>query len=103
MLQTLLSHERVSTLSLKTLQKGEKCYFQALRTFAFDPKVASKKIYKNLQMKKILFKKFLTLQLAFPKNGFDIVTQNFAKAWKMLFPNAQDVRFWPQGSFKRNL
>ena len=80
MLQTLLSHERVSTLSLKTLQKGEKCYFQALRTFAFDPKVASKKIYKNLQMKKILFKKFLTLQLTFPKNGFDFVTQNFAKA-----------------------
>ena len=80
MLQTLLSHERVSTLSLKTLQKGEKCYFQALRTFASDPKVASKKIYKNLQMKKFLFKNFLTLQLAFPKNGFDFAAQNFAKA-----------------------
>ena len=43
MLHTLLSHERVSTLSLKTLQKGEKCHFQVLRTLAFDPKVASKK------------------------------------------------------------
>ena len=51
MFHTSLSHERVSTLSLKTLQKGEKCYFQALRT-PWGPKVTSKKIYKNLQMKK---------------------------------------------------
>ena len=31
-------------------------------------------------MKNFLSKKFLTLQLAFPKNGFNFVTQNFAKA-----------------------
>ena len=36
----LLSQKKDSTLSLRNLQKFEKCHFQALRTFVFDRKVA---------------------------------------------------------------
>ena len=40
------------------------------------------------------------LCLTFPENGFSFVTQKLAKNWKMPFSDAQNIRFWLQGSFK---
>ena len=52
-------------------------------------------------MKKFSFKKFFILHLGFPKNGFNSATQNFAKSLKMLFPNAQNIRFYHRGRLKK--
>ena len=68
--------------------------------FVFYLKVASKPFFKELPTTKYWFRKFLTFCLAFPKNGFNFITQKFAKKLKSLFPNAQNIRFRPQGSFK---
>ena len=45
-------------------------------------------------------KQFWMLSLAFLENGFNFGTQKFAKDWKMLFSNVQNIRFWPQGTFE---
>ena len=47
---------------LKNLQKSEKCYFETLRIFIFDIKVASKPLSKKLY-------------LSFPGNGFNFITE----------------------------
>ena len=95
-----LSQKTVSTSSLKTSQKTEKCPFQTLRTFTFELKVASKPFSKKLPITKFWFKQFLMFCLTFSENGFNLVTQKFVKNRKMLFSNAQNIRFWVQGSFK---
>ena len=94
------SQNTVSTLSLKNLQKTEKCYFQRFRTFKFDLKFDLKFDPKLLPMTKFWFKQFLKLHLPFQENGFNFVTQKIAKNWKMSFLNVQNIRFWPQGSVK---
>ena len=48
----------------------------------------------------ILFWKSWTLRITFTENAFNFGTQNFWNNWKMLFSNAQNIRFWAQGSFK---
>ena len=35
-------------------------------------------------------------------NGFNFLTQKFTKNWKMPYPNAQNIRFWAQGSCKNH-
>ena len=40
------------------------------------------------------------LCLAFLENGFNFVSEKFAKKCKMHFSNAQNIRFWDQGSSK---
>ena len=95
-----LSQEMASTLSLKSFQKTEKCLFQTLTTFFFEPKVASKPFSKKLTTSKLWFKEIWTLCVTFPSNGFNFVTQKIAKTWKMLFSNGHNIRFWAQGSFK---
>ena len=37
---------------------------------------------------------------AFPENGFNLLTQNFAKNLNMPFSNAQNICFWVQSSLK---
>ena len=69
----------VLTLSLKNLQRTEKCPFQMLKTFVFELKVASKSFSKKLLVTKLWFKQFWTPCLTFPENGFNFVTQKFAK------------------------
>ena len=90
----------VSTLSLKNLQKTENFPFQMLRIFVFQLKAASKLFSKKLPKANFEFKWSWRHCLAFPENGFNFVTQKFAKNWKMPFSNAQNIRFWAQGSFK---
>ena len=41
--------------------------------------------------------------LTFTENGFNFVIQKFAKIWKVLFSNTQNIRFWAQGFSKTNL
>ena len=67
---TSLSHKIVSTSSLNNLPKTKKILFPSA--------------------KKILFW----------AQGFNFVTQKFAKNWKMLFSNDHNTRFWAQDSFK---
>ena len=95
-----LSQKMVSTLSLKNLQRFEKCTLQRLRTFVFELQVASKPFSKKLPMAKFWFKAFWMLCLTFPENGFNFVTQKFVKNWKMPFSNAHNIRFWAQGFSK---
>ena len=96
----LLSHKTISVLSLKNLQKTEKCYFQRYRIFVFDHKMASKPFSKKLHLTKLWFKKFLTFRFAFPTNAFNFLTQKFTKKRKMPITKVQSIRFWPQDSFK---
>ena len=78
----------------------KKCSFQALTTLVFEVKVASKPFSKKLPMTKFWLKKFWTFCLTFPENGFNFVTQKFAKNWTVHFSNAYNTRFWSQGSSK---
>ena len=89
-----LSLKVVSTSSLKYLQKTGKCSFQTPTIFVFGIKVAPKPLSKKVLMPKFWFKKILTLCLTFPENGFNLITQKFEEKWKMLFSNAQNIRFW---------
>ena len=42
-----------------------------------------------------VYKKFSKHYLTFPQNSFNFFTQKFEKKWKILFPNAQNICFWP--------
>ena len=75
----LLSEKTISTLSLKTFQKSKHCYFQILRTFAFELNLPSKQFSKMLPMTSFEFKWPWKLCLAFPGSGFNFVTQTLAK------------------------
>ena len=77
-----LLQKTVSTSLLKNLQKTEKCSFQTRRTFAFELKVVSKPFSKKRPMTKFWFKYFWTLCIIFPENGFNFITQKFAKKLK---------------------
>ena len=83
----------------RKLQKTE-IFFQILRTFVFDLKVASEPFSNKLLMTDFEFKWFWRLSLAFPENVFNFVTQKLAKNWKILFSNTQNIRFWAQSSLK---
>ena len=147
-----LSQKTVSTSSLNTLEKTEKCSFQTLRAFIFDLKVASESFSRKLSMTKFWFNSFLyfaslsqktvstsslknlqktkislskcpehsflisrSLQNHFLKrflwpilNVNDLKSSvsfsqkvastsspnNLQKTWKLLFSNAQNLRFW---------
>ena len=75
----------VTTLSLKNFQITDKGSFQTLTIFAFELKVAWKPFYKKLPMTKLWSKTCSTLCLTFPENGFNFVSQKFAKNWKETF------------------
>ena len=90
----------VSTSSIKNLQETGKCPFQTLKIFVFEIKVVSKSFSKKLPRTKFEFKLFWRLCLPFPENSLNFVTQKLEKNWKIPFSNAQNIRFWAQGSFK---
>ena len=83
-----------------TTQKSE--ITEKLQVQPFNYKVTSKLYSKLLPITKFRFTLFQRLCLAFPKNGFNFVIQKFAIKWKILFPNAQNIRSWPQDIFKTN-
>ena len=94
-----LSQKIVSTLSLKSLQKTEKCSFQTITTLVFELKIASKPFSTNIPMTKLWFKWLWMLCLTFPKGGFNFFNEKFAKKQKMLFSSTHNTRFWAEGSF----
>ena len=77
----------------KICKKTKTCPFQTLRIFVFELKVISKPFSKKLPITKFWFKKFSMFCLTFPENGFNFVTQKFAKNWKMPFSNALLLHF----------
>ena len=82
----------------KICKKTEKCALQTFRTFVFELKVAPKPFSKNVLMPKLnRFEHFTSLSR---KTVSTSSFQKFAKSWKMPFSNAQNIRFWAQGSFK---
>ena len=95
-----LSQKMISTSSLKNLQKAEKCCIQTLTTFIFELKVASKSFSKKLPVNEFWFKQIWTLCLTFPETDFNFATEKYAKSWKMLFSNAENICFWAQSSFE---
>ena len=95
-----LSQKMISTSSLRYFQKTEEYPCEALITFVLKHKVSSRPFYKKLCMTKFWFKQCTRLCLTFPENGFNFVTQIFAKIWKILFLNTLNILFWAQGCFK---
>ena len=81
-------------------KKNEKIYFLSLRTFVFHLKVVSKPFSKVLAKTKFGFKMNWKCCLPFSKNGFNFVTQKFAKKGKLQLLNTQNIHLWPRGSFK---
>ena len=81
----LLCQRTVSRLSPKKSQKNWKMPISRFRTFVFQINVASKPFSKKLATIKFSLKQFSTLSLTFPENGFNFVTQKFAKNWKVSF------------------
>ena len=95
-----LSQKMVSTSSLKSFRKIEKCPFQTFTAFVFEPKVASKPFPKTFPTTKFWFKEIWTLCVTFPANGFNFVTQKVPKHLKILFSKTHYIRFWAQDTFK---
>ena len=94
-----LCQKMVSTLWLKNLQKKLK-------------NVLFKRSEHSFLILKLLQNHFLRMFLCPNLNRFEHFTslsrktvstssfQKFAKSWKMPFSNAQNIRYWAQGSFK---
>ena len=80
-------------LSLSFPENGFKYYFQSFTTFVFQVKVVSKAFSGMFPMTNFAFIKFSTIFLAFPRNGFNFVTQKFAKKWKLSFLKAENIFF----------
>ena len=95
-----LSQKMLSTSSLKSFWKIEKCPFQTFTAFVFEPKVASKPFPKTFPTTKFWFKEIWTLCVTFPANGFNFVTQKVPKHLKILFSKTHYIRFWAQDTFK---
>ena len=93
----LLSQKMFSTLSIKHLQKSQNGYFKTLRTFIFDLKIASADFSEVFSTTKFQFGSFF---LVFPKYSSNLVTQKCIILPKIIFSNAQNIRFWLQESFK---
>ena len=94
----------ISTSSLGNVQKNWKRNFSnAKNIHFFYLKVATKPFSNKLHMTKFYFKYYWTLCFIFPENGFNFVTQKFAKNWKNAIFKHSDIRFLVQGSYKNTL
>ena len=65
------------------ISKFENCYFETLRTLAFELDVDSKLFSRMLLKTNFYFTKFSKVFLAFPKNCFNFVTYKLAKKCKI--------------------
>ena len=84
----------------KKSAKKWKVLFQTIRRLVSGLNVASTLLSKMLALNNFGFKKLSRLFLAFQENGFNFVTQIYAKNWKKSFSDVQNIHVYSQGSFK---
>ena len=87
----LLSQKTVSIVSLKILQKTEKCHFWRFRTFVFYLKVASKPFSKTIAMTNFGFKWSWRFCLTFREIASTLSLKNLQKTEKCYFQRFRTI------------